>query len=538
MAARLRWKNRLSIAGVQAQQASPDSLGASISNRNHSMDDGDEEAARRPSTPTEAAQDEPQNLASTQRAGNSSRNYEYNSTPTKTNKKGHVNFMSQTNEGAAVAVYPNGVEEYSDDDDEDSFDLRKQFTVTSIKTHDNCCRRAFDWFAPNVDENVYTPNAYFCRYINWTFRAGFIMVFVTFLMFFMVLTVTFGWFLQLAGNAEPGCIVVAGEPFGTNPDTTLADAYGLSWTTFTTVGYGALYTATGNDFDPQKKCWVVNALCTTESFVGLLYAGMCAAILFGKIGRVQSHAQVQFSDAICITYGDGSDVLAAAPPERRELATPNIGAEGEGSTDGHRIACPVMQFQVINSLCNERGGEIMDAQLKLVAANNRKAGADEPTMAMYRKVTLTEFEHPFFSRVWHGRHILDANSPLLNKFARSMIKRNGGYWPADWNNPNDIRNALRFTDLIVTLTGISNVSASTVHAYKRFKYGDLLVGYEFASTLYTNPGSTKLMVDHTLINDVIEQEGGGAEAFDDKADEEDEYVSWGRSVHIEQSGRP
>ena len=94
---------------------------------------------------------------------------------------------------------------------------------------------------------------------------------------------------------------------------------------FTTDGYGALYTATGNDHGPQENCWVVNGLCTTESFIGLLYAGMCAAILFGKIQRVQSHAQIEFSDAVCITYGDGSDNRRIPQPsERNILATPNL----------------------------------------------------------------------------------------------------------------------------------------------------------------------------------------------------------------------
>ena len=319
---------------------------------------------------------------------------------------------------------------------------------------------------------------------------------------------------------------------------------------FTTVGYGALYTATGNDHGPQENCWVVNGLCTTESFIGLLYAGMCAAILFGKIQRVQSHAQIEFSDAVCITYGDGSDNRRVPQPsEKNILATPTlshksapntVGEVTVKQTDGFNMPCPVLHFQVVNSLCNERGGEIMDSQLKLVAANNRKKKGESLSIAMYRKVNLTEFEHPFFSRVWVGRHTLDGNSPLLNKFARSMIRQNGGYWPADWNNPHDIRNALQFTDLIVTLTGISNVSASTVHAYKRFKYGDVLVGYTFANMLFAEQDSSRLLVDHSLVNDVIEQEGGGAEPFDyepDNADDEDDdQGSWGaRSIHIQAS---
>jgi len=124
----------------------------------------------------------------------------------------------------------NGAGDSSDDDD-DSFDQRMQFTVTSIKKRENCAEKMFGFLTPNVDENVYKPNRLFCRYINWTFRAGFLMVFLTFLVIFMMLTLAFGGFLEIAGKRHPECIVVAGEPFGTNPNTTLADAYGLSWTT-------------------------------------------------------------------------------------------------------------------------------------------------------------------------------------------------------------------------------------------------------------------------------------------------------------------
>lgn len=43
-------------------------------------------------------------------------------------------------------------------------------------------------------------------------------------------------------------------------------------------------------------------LCTLEAFIGLLYAGMCAAILFGKVNRVQCHAPVEFANPVCLLY--------------------------------------------------------------------------------------------------------------------------------------------------------------------------------------------------------------------------------------------
>ena len=49
-------------------------------------------------------------------------------------------------------------------------------------------------------------------------------------------------------------------------------------------------------------CSGVVLLCTFEAFLGLIYAGMCAAILFGKVNRVQSHAHLSFANAVCLQY--------------------------------------------------------------------------------------------------------------------------------------------------------------------------------------------------------------------------------------------
>lgn len=418
---------------------------------------------------------------------------------------------------------------------------REQYTVTSIHKEATFWNRFMQQFSKNTDEHTYVPNKLFTDYINWTFTAGFFMVFFSFLCFFMFLIFFFGLLLMAAGEAQPGCIVVSGEKFGYNPDTTLADGFALSWTTFTTVGYGMTYTSTGTDFDDQKACsWIV-FLCTAESFVGLLYAGMCAAILFGKIGRIQSHAQLTFSDAICIQYKyepnyqpetpvdspeqprqadvgvligneDGTAETIASPqsPPPNSIATESLFSPFTPDVKSRNIPCPVLKFQLINNLANKRGGEIMDASLKVVAGNTNFTQSGTTS---YVKVNLTEFEHPFFSRVWHGCHRLNGQSPLLTSAARERIRRNGGYWPAEWCNPESVRDNLMFSDFIVTLTGIANISAATVHAYKRYKAGDVLIGYEHASLLYKHPDTNRLKVDHSLAHDVVMQRGGGGEPF-------------------------
>jgi len=255
---------------------------------------------------------------------------------------------------------------------------------------------------------------------------------------YMVVMVLFAWFLMLAGNAQPACIVAAGSPFGesdTEDATRFSDAFALSWTTFTTVGYGMIYTAVGGDFQPNGpngelatepgQCsWVV-FLCTAEAFLGLLYAGMCAAILFGKVNRVQSHANIVFSNSVCLQYeeveefDEEEDEEDNAVVDEVEVQVDEFEEQGGSKLNLSAIempideemdeenpltvdttmnqsqspleesafidqfnGCPVLKFQVVNELCNEEGSEIVDAIMKVVGVKFKGQG-DRITHSQY-----------------------------------------------------------------------------------------------------------------------------------------------------------
>lgn len=135
-------------------------------------------------------------------------------------------------------------------------------------------------------------------------------------------------------------------------------------------------------------------------------------------------------------------------------------------------------------------------------------------------VNLVDFEHPFFSRVWHGVHILDASSPLLTDKASQTIQANNGSWPSSWfEHPAIIQEKLDFEDLILTVAGVSNVSAVTVHAYKRYKIGDVLIGYNFAPLVFRDRKTGILDCDLALANDVREQSGLPGEDLAERCDE-------------------
>ena len=100
-------------------------------------------------------------------------------------------------------------------------------------------------------------------------------------------------------------------------------------------------------------------------------------------------------------------------------------------------------MELMVQLANSPKGEIMDATLKCVASNN----IGESASTRFVKVELEEFEHPFFKRVWHGRHTLNQYSHLLTPEARTKIALKKG-WPAEWRDPDALRSCLNFKELV------------------------------------------------------------------------------------------
>ena len=82
-----------------------------------------------------------------------------------------------------------------------------------------------------------------------------------------------------------------------------------------------IYTATGTEHENQNECSIIIFLCTAESFIGLLYSGICTALLFGKVGRIESYAQVLFSNMICVQLSDVPSQSSGNEDSLNRLAT-------------------------------------------------------------------------------------------------------------------------------------------------------------------------------------------------------------------------
>lgn len=154
----------------------------------------------------------------------------------------------------------------------------------------------------------------------------------------------------------------------------------------------------------------------------------------------------------------------------------------------------------------------------LTTVRNQTAQAfeEDPTGHLVPKRIISKLEcqthdHPFFKRVFFLRHTLDETSPLLRSHARELVRRNRGFWPAELNNAEGVRNAIHFDQLLISLTGTSNADANSVYAQTVYDFDDVHVGYRFVNMLYRNGEDGELRVDLSLINDVMEQAGGGGE---------------------------
>jgi len=473
------------------------------------------------------------------------------------------------------------------------------------------------------------------EYLHWCFRSSFAAVFLSLWFSFLLWTFLFALILWYMGREHPTCI--GGVDFETDYFT---DAWALSWTTFSTVGYGLIYSGISADEPEIKKCTGITIIMAVESFVGVLFASFLGAIIFAKVARSQSYAQVMFSDPILIRFGTGvlgdhteNDTPAASFPEADVEQGNNESSNGEGnngstqptqstgdrrSMQQHRqdsmmqhrqqdsiaelahhglVPPPVLEFQLVNRLHSVRSGEIMDAGVNIVASieadqachtvrdatkrrrkkKGKKGGAkqrgggsgspmstqgssdegdgrdddddehddhhdlmhdvtkfstilksfenSEPThvsfeedptghLVPHRIFSRLEVEtenHPFLKRIWTVRHILDANSPLLTTAAREIVTSCGGLWPKDITNAKYVRQAIQFDQLLVSFSGTSNADANTVYAQKIYDYDALNVGYRFVNMLYRDRMTGRVTVDTSLMNDVVEQVGGGGE---------------------------
>ena len=172
---------------------------------------------------------------------------------------------------------------------------------------------------------------------------------------------------------------------------------------------------------------MAHVLVTAESITGILSTALITGVIFAKFSRIR--ARVIFARVATISMIDGVPTLSI------------------------RVA-------------NERGNHVADAQvsLTLLRVTRTKEGH---ALARMLDLKLVRDRSPVFTRTWLIMHKLDEQSPLFNA------------------TPDSLRDAL--AELVITFTGIDNVSSQGIHVVDSYLDDEILWGARYADIMHMVP---------------------------------------------------
>ena len=220
----------------------------------------------------------------------------------------------------------------------------------------------------------------------------------------------FGYWLDRGGveGAEPGSYL---------------DAFFFSVQTLATIGYGRL----------APVSLISQALVTVEALAGLLGVAVATGLIFTKFSRPTS--RVIFSDAIVIAPREGKQTL-------------------------------------IFRMANERGNQIVDAQLRVVLIRDERTREGESVRRVL-DLPLFRSQNPAFSLSWMAMHVIDERSPLHGETHDTM--------------------AVGRTEILVSLVGIDGTFSQTVHARHAYSWNDVHFDMRFADTFVMQDSGERVM---------------------------------------------
>lgn len=353
------------------------------------------------------------------------------------------------------------------------------------------------------------------------FEMDYLSLFLVFTMTFYILTIIFSILIVLIGLGLGKCIQVGDADFNqlrTNGfGAMFSGAFALSWTTFSTVGYGNTWPSLSDEIDDDEGfmgCTFFNLFLIFEAFLGVCFSGACGAILFTKVSEISYKAQITFSHPMTVRFGSG---IVFDDGKDDDESVPENDDFDKGKGTGY--PCPVLEFRILNKLYDMPNGVITDATISCAVGLKEDQGAlatmeyseSETTRRVvlprkiFRNVDIVNDCHPFFKRCWTAAHILNQHSPLLIPKMRKRIERNGGLWPEKYNQAELINQCINFEEIIVSFNGISKHTSCGVNAQKVYDRCDLVIGYDFVDILEKTDGEVIVKVD--MLNDVVEQDG-------------------------------
>jgi len=189
-----------------------------------------------------------------------------------------------------------------------------------------------------------------------------------------------------------------------------------------------------------------NALVTAEALLGLAGIAVATGLLFAKFSRPT--ARVTFSQKAVITKRNGK---------------------------------PVFMFRV----ANERDSVVVEARMTVVFARTEKTDEGE-TIRRFHDLQLDRSHTALFALSWTVIHPIDEKSPLHGATRESLRAED--------------------CEIIVSLTGLEETFAQTIHA--RFSYipDDIFFGVRFRDVLYRTPDGRR-GIDYSRFHEVEEMGG-------------------------------
>ncbi len=251
----------------------------------------------------------------------------------------------------------------------------------------------------STEQNLFlglgNPNRWLVDFFYWLFRKGWLTIFVVSVVMFYILVVVFAVLIICAATMDSDCIRIGDKPFGDSGTTRslAAQAFALSWHTFSTVGYGSTYPAlsTQHNHDKDVKCAFINFICPLEALVGVIFAGFTGAVFFAKVTRVSQRAPVKFCQPLLIKTGNGAsncnihdtaDTAQDDPKNKRTL-------KSLANQVSQPSPFPVLEFRLANEMHSQPGGEIIDANVNVVVINESTNDSEfEVGMDMAKQIAM------------------------------------------------------------------------------------------------------------------------------------------------------
>jgi inward rectifier potassium channel len=201
------------------------------------------------------------------------------------------------------------------------------------------------------------------------------------------------------------------------------DSYAFSVQTMATIGYGKLAPV-------SPFCHIIVVF---ESLFGLMTSAVMTGLFFSKFARPT--ARIMFSRVALMTVRDGQRVLL------------------------FRVA-------------NERGNQVVEAQLRLWLFRTERTAEGEPVRRFY-ELPLVRNVSPVFAMTWTATHVLDEKSPLADATTESL--------------------EATAIELVVTFIGIDNTLAQTVHARHGYRSQDIRFGERFVDMFGVTESGRRLI---------------------------------------------